>query len=151
MPSLRKYKSDQVITINSDASFSHKLQKGGWACWVSYNGGRIQKAGTFKSPVRNSTDAEIKAVCNAFYYVEKILKDKDIKMVIVNCDNQSVRTVITKREIINSCTESSKALIDYVHKYECVIAKFIKGHQSAYNSRQYVNNWCDVNSRNYLK
>ena len=149
--SSRKYNSDQVITINSDASFHHKMQKGGWACWVSYDNGKIQKSGTFKEPLHNSTDAEIKAVVNAFFYVEKILKNKDIKMVVVNCDNQTVRTIITKREIISSCKESSKALVDYVHKYECVIAKHIKGHQPAYNSRQYVNNWCDVHSRNYLK
>jgi hypothetical protein len=148
---LKKYPPEQVATINCDASFKYDIKKGGWACWISYDGGRILRHGVFKESINDSTEAELKSCCNAFHIIEKLLKDKPIKLVFVNCDNSGVRSIIINKSVTEKYKVEGELLLNHLAKYEQVIALSIKGHQSSSEPRHWVNNWCDKQSRNYLK
>ena len=149
-PEDKVYPGEETLTISCDASFHPKLKKGGYAFWISHYQGSIKRSGTFHEPLLDATEAEIKAVCNAFHFIESKF-GRTIKLVFVNCDNATVRSIIKGKKFSNRYKAVSKTLTKYVRKYELVIAKHINGHRPGYNSRQYVNNWCDEHSRNYLK
>ena len=144
------YPPEQTITINCDASYHPELKKGGYAFWISYSKGSLKHYGTFKKEIKDSTEAELKAVCNAFYYVQKKF-GQSIKMIFVNCDNAFVRAVVEKHVSNKKYKTEIDLLFDYASKYELIIAKKIRGHQKGNSPRQFVNNWCDKYSRNYLK
>lgn len=145
------YPASQSITINCDASYSPLLMKGGWACWISFPEGKIRASGVFKTTISDANEAEIKSLCNALEIIERKFKERDLKLLFINCDNQTTRHIVKTRKIREKFEVESKLLLKYLERYELVITKTIKGHQRGDSPRQFVNNWCDQNSRNYLK
>jgi ribonuclease HI len=144
------YSPEQTVTINCDASYHPKLKKGGWAFWISYSEGSLKHYGVFNKEIKDSTEAELKAICNAFHYVQKRFGES-IKMIFVNCDNEFVRSTIKRRIHSEKYKTETDLLLNYTSKYELIIVKEIRGHQGSNNPRQFVNNWCDKYSRSYLK
>ena len=144
------YPNDKILTINCDASWNPNKSIGGWAFWISHSSGRFKRWGEFKNPVTDSNEAEIKACCNALYFVMSGNNFNALKLIIINCDNSVVRDIINKKKINDRYKAEGNKLLDLCSKYELVIAKVIKGHKTNYNPRQYVNNWCDEYSRKYL-
>lgn len=136
------------LTINTDASFSPITKKGGYGIWIVYRGEKYQYSGGFKGNLEDSTEAELKAVINAFHIISNW--NVQANRVIVNCDNKGVRDFIDgKVSIVKpKYKELVKLLKSYTDKYQMVYSKKIRGHQSGENSpRQYVNNWCDEKAR----
>jgi len=132
------------LTINTDASFSPKTKRGGYGIWICYRDYRHKVSGPFIGPLEDSTEAELKAVVNAFHIISSW--DVEVKRIIVNCDNKMVRDLIDKKfTTINiKYSKLNKLLHEYIEKYPLVYSKKIKGHQRPeLAARYYVNNWCD--------
>jgi ribonuclease HI len=132
------------LTINTDASFSPITKRGGYGIWICYQDKKFQAYGGFKDLLVDSTEAELKAVLNAFHIISSWTVRVD--RVIVNCDNKGVRDFIDQQTFLVKEKYRSlvKTLKEYTNKYPMVYSKKIKGHQDPNTSpRNYVNNWCD--------
>lgn len=137
-------KHNYNLTINTDASFSPTTKRGGYGIWIVYQDKKFQASGGFKDLLVDSTEAELKAVLNAFHIIGswKVRIDR----VIVNCDNKGVRDFVDQKifPVKEKYRPLVKSLKDYTNKYPLVYSKKIKGHQNPTHSpRNYVNNWCD--------
>lgn len=137
------------ITINSDASYFQSKQEGGFGIWIKSDAFTIKVSGKFKGKILDANEAELKALINGFHLLEN--KNLYDKTVVINCDNMTVRNIVNHRRIPKRFISEGTMLIELCKKYKTVYAKRIKGHRSDYNSRQYVNNWCDRASRQHLK
>lgn len=135
-------------TINTDASYNHNKKIGGYGIWIKNDDFNIKVSGQFKSEVNDSNESEIKALINAFYLLEN--KNVFDNIIVVNCDNSVVRGIVNNNVISERFKNEGKLLIEFIKKYKKVYAKNIKGHKSNFNKRQFVNNWCDKASRQYI-
>ena len=79
-----------IITINTDASFSHEHKYGTYAYWIKSDNFCYKGSGIFKDPVTDSTDAESRAVMVAIWILKEAKADFDV--LVLNRDNIGVKT-----------------------------------------------------------
>lgn len=158
-----------IVTINSDASYSNKYKVGTYAYYIVCNQFRYMISGAFKSniyeletaikdrPLRNSTDAECAAICNALYLL-KTNKSKinRITKIIINTDSLSTIKKVNRRakpdSIYYKCLILLRELrLEHNPNSRDSFYKFnhIKSHVSRHNRTpaQHVNNWCDKQAK----
>lgn len=150
-----------LVTINTDASFNHKLKYGAYAFWAISNDFKITKSGIFKRKCISSDDAEVKCIINALKVV--LLAHNGITKVIVNTDSLNAIALLKYdrvhmekymgnnmkmwshiRGAYNKVLHESKnkAVIEFRH---------VKAHTGINDKRSYVNQWCDVEARKLLR
>jgi ribonuclease HI len=144
-----KVENRDIVTINTDASYDCINKTGGYGIWIKSNYFTIKKAGRFKSEILDANEAEIKAVINALHIL--ITNERKFQLVVINCDNQTVRNIIINKSIPKRFEKEGIILLELMQSFKIIRAKRIKGHQNDYNSRQFVNNWCDKASREYKR
>lgn len=146
---VQTYDTSEAVTINTDASFDPILCTGGYGVWIKSDFFTIKRWGQFKGVITDSNEAEIKGIVNALALLKK--NTRKFKLVVINCDNKTAREIIIRRKYNERFRVESEKLLEFLKDYEVVKVKSIRGHKSSYNARQYVNNWCDMNSREYKK
>ena len=146
---MKKYLSSQVVTINTDASYDPIKKVGGWGCWIKSDFFTIKEGGKFRLPINDSNEAEIKALINGFDLLKK--QQVEFKVVVINCDNKTVRDIVNMWKIPERFTVEGNILLKLVMSYPVCYAKEIKSHTKKDTARHWVNNWCDTVARNFTK
>lgn len=141
-----------TITINTDASFSPQTNIGGYAFYIVCDHFKVRKSGKFKNKPKNSLDAEIMAIGNAFHH---LLNRNDLpktKWLIVNTD-----CTYAINSIRNSIPGRSKEVFilwqKLISKVESKKNKFrhVKAHSGKDDARSYVNEWCDKEAKKHMR
>jgi ribonuclease HI len=144
----KRFPSEEIVTVNTDASCDHK-GSGGFGIWIKSNFFTIRKAGKFIGNISDSNEAEIKALVNALHILNQ--NTRKFKVLVINCDNAVVRSIVKTGKIAKRFKVEGEMLLEELKPYDIVISKYIKGHKADYNARQFVNNWCDKASKAYRK
>lgn len=138
-----------TATINTDASHRPGMNLGGYAFWISTDKQRYKSSGLLKGKIIDSTEAELKAVANAFHHLIVNIKPEGLEKVYVNTDCMAVKNLIDSKK---KCSNSGKykevlALIQKLIKGLDVEIRHVKGHKHTNTPRNYVNDWCDNAAR----
>jgi ribonuclease HI len=152
-----------LVTINTDASF--RSGSAGYAFWIVCNAGKIQKAGEIKLKVAGINDAEMMCIANTIHTL-KHSKFKEIEKVIINTDSQisidylsgrsrpkhgsTISNVVdeTYFNMLEVCLKYGKSIREVKHVFEF---RHVKAHSGKKDSRSYVNDWCDKESKKYCR
>jgi ribonuclease HI len=146
------------ITINTDASFHPKHKVGGYAFYIVCDYFKIMKSGMIKSKVSNSWRAEMMALGNAFYCLSKQPELPKVKnKIIVNTDCQHninrlecsiKRTELTRR--VHGLKETVRQKVG-LSNHKMVEMRHVKAHQEVVDAKTWVNNWCDKESKKWMR
>lgn len=150
-----------IITINTDASFNKKHQVGTYAFWITSNLGRIKRSGILHHASADSTQAEMKCICNALYFIatnkEATTAMKDATRVIVNTDSMNAIHLFTdnkravKKYKLNKKSHS-RILEKYLYIKKLFIGKeihfsHVKAHNGTNTPAKWVNDWLDKEAK----
>ncbi len=142
-----------TVTVNTDASFNPEHKLGSYAFWIKSDKGVIQQAGLLKQS-KGSTDAELKCIANALHVLYKADYEK-ITKIIINTDALTVFNQPSRKAPANSPQRivanllrrfRIKYQVNRIHEF-----RHVKAHQEVTNDRQWVNRWCDQESRKVLR
>lgn len=158
-----------IVTINADASYSNKYKVGTYANYIVCNQFRHMVSRPFSSniyeldidisqrPLKNSTDAECAAICNALYFLKS---NKGIigriTKIVINTDSLSTIKKVNRRAKVDSIYYQCLILLrelraDNNPKSKEQFFKFnhIKSHvsKSKRTPAQHVNEWCDKQAK----
>jgi ribonuclease HI len=141
----------RYITINTDASFCGSTKSGGYAFWIKGERIAIKKHGGFKDDVKNSTEAEMRAIANAVFVLLK-RNPKNFNIIIFNTDSkQSIA------HINNPLTDLAKQINNYINQLkevtnaEMIEFRHVKAHSGKADKRSWVNEWCDVKAKEEMR
>jgi len=131
------------ITINTDASFNAEKNTGGYAFWISSNAGTFKKYGGLKH-CKCCTEAEIKAIANALYYMEYNKDLWGISKIFINTDSKNAIRMIGTPNIPRHkrFKNALKKIRETLKKYPNEL-RWVKAHSGIEDSRSYVNRYCD--------
>lgn len=143
------------VTINTDASFNHQGNFGGFAFWIASDQGRIVRKGPLKS-VRSSNEAELQCIANALH---TLLQSglSHIDYIYINSDAKTVfEWVSSKAKKGTAEYVCFKILLQLKEKYGLKDDKFfefrhVKAHLHKKTKRHYVNDWCDKMAKAEMK
>ena len=145
----KRLDKEDVVTVNTDASYEPNRKTGGYGIWIKSNFFTIKKAGQFKGQVNDSNEAEIKALINALHILKK--NPRKFKGLVINCDNAAARDIVNTGRVAERFKEEGNKLKELLKDYKFAKAKVIRGHKDGHNARQWVNNWCDNASKEYRR
>ena len=144
------------FTINTDAS--HYAAHGGvssWACWIKSSHYLIKDAGVFPEGVPNSSVAELLAVEQALFLLDKLIDSQEFLqhqlkngkiLILFNTDSLFTVQALNgniKRKVYSEIIDRVNAL---AARYE-INPRHVKGHTKGTEPRTWVNNWCDKQAR----
>jgi len=129
-------------TLITDASFCPKTRAGGWAVWITFDGGvRCKKAGRFTDKPQHSVMAECRAAMNGL----AIAYARGARDILLQSDCMAVSTMLTQGKWGFKKAKTlhfPNAVITYRH---------VKGHTKNGNARSYVNRWCDAEAGQHMR
>lgn len=124
-------------TVITDASYCPETGAAGWAAWLAFDDGRRMKCfAAFKTYIKNSTVAEIRAACNGLH----IAFGKGATNILLQTDN--LRTVELAL---------SGGLPIKIPEGVTIHARHVKGHTTRTEPRFFVNRWCDRMAKKCMK
>jgi ribonuclease HI len=150
-----------IVTINTDASFSHHHKRGSFAFWIVCNQGRYCQSGLLRDKCDRPEIAEFRCIINAVYTLGK-MQYSGISKVIINTDclnvihliNNDVR-MIRKYKLLqwsgNLVKRYNKARKGALLGDIPVEFRHVKAHVGTGTARQWVNDWCDRAAKNVIK
>lgn len=139
----------KYITINTDASYNHWKNVGGWAIWIAAPTYRIKMSGVFeKSQPATSFLAEAYALANALYILQQKEKNNNRFTLVINTDCKGLITNIQS-------AKKPKEIVRHIRKqlepYNYTM-RHIKAHtRNLSTPRSYINNWCDQQAKLEVK
>jgi ribonuclease HI len=145
-----------IVTINTDASFSHEYKIGTFAFWIVSNEGRVLHCGKLKGDPINSQECETKCILNAIACL-KGLEWKGVSRVIINTDCYSAISLLrNKKKALNKPkTAWAEGLLDKFNLLKKGLGKIefrhVKAHTSNSDARSYVNRWCDEKAKEIMR
>lgn len=141
-----------IVTINTDASFSHRHKIGAFAFWIVCNQGRFCHSGPLKEHCNRAEIAEFRCIINAVHCLGK-QKYTGISKVIINTDCLNVIHLIDNDsaairkyhlnwagDLVKTFNRTMKAAGLTGIPREL---RHVKSHTSTETARQWVNDWCD--------
>ena len=141
-----------IVTINTDASYSHRHKRGSYAFWIISNQGKIARSGMLKRICHRPEVAEFMCIINAIHALS-ISGWVNIEKVVINTDCLNVIHLLVGRnfEIRQYRLGFGK---QYVAKFKQIVnnstlksipknIRHIKSHQEIKTPKQWVNDWCD--------
>jgi len=145
-------KTGGFVTVNTDASYLDETKIGAYAFWIFGNEGKKQAAGVFKSlidPKGGPLVCEILAIGNATYQLELLGYRFDILIINTDCKH-AAEFFCNPHDTGTLATNAAK------HQFKRLIKKmkakfqfrYVPAHASNMEGRGYVNEWCDLASRN---
>lgn len=140
------------ITINTDASFYQEYQVGGYAFWIKCDLFKIQKGGHLKSPILNSTEAEIKCIGNA---IATLLAQKELptaNFLIINTDAKfAINEIKHQQSLLGKQVHSLWQQLIFRLQTKKNEFRHVKAHSGKNDTRSYVNEWCDQEAKKWAK
>lgn len=147
-----------IVTINTDASFTHKFNRGSYAMWIVSNQGRIKKAGMLKQEMKKPWEAEMQAIVNAVFVLRECGWE-GIRKVICNTDclnaihlfQNDVREIRYHSLLNKRSNKIVKRFISVVGPYrEMIEFRHVKAHSGKNDARSYVNEWLDTQAKMHM-
>jgi len=146
------------VTVTTDASFSKKYNFGSYAFWITSNLGRIQRSGVLRDSLADSSQAEMKAICNALFFIFKHQEELYMKATNIYINTDSMNSIhlftgdkkmIRKYHLLNR--KSDKKIFEkfiYIEKLyhlrnKKIIFRHIKAHDGTATPDKYVHDWAD--------
>lgn len=145
------------VTINTDASFSKKHQRGSFAFWIVSNNFKILKSGIIRKKCSRPEIAEFRCIINALH----VLFREDcsmVRLITINTDCLNVIHLVTNnKEAIRKYRLASWGDM-LVHRMDALIRqngyshikiemKHVVSHNGTPDARSYVNDWCDKEAK----
>lgn len=128
-------------TVITDASWCPRSGAGGWAAWITFDGGRrIKQGGAFHRAPANSSEAEMWASLNGV----AIAGRNGATHVLLQTDCM---------DVVHKIKSRNKKAIYFSRKYGVtnVYAKHVKGHTTHVEPRYYCNRWCDKTAKHHMR
>lgn len=138
---------EQLITINTDASYCQKTKIWAYAYWIKWDWFFYKWSGVFKEECKWSTYAEERAVMVAIWILKS--KKRDFDTILVNRDCRGVWYRGELKGILDEYKRELKK--EYWKKKRIVKFIWVKWHSNWETRRQYVNNWCDMRAKGELR
>jgi len=145
-----------IVTINTDASYSHAKNRGTFAFWIVSNSGKIKMSGVLKESVISPTMAEMQCIINALYVTLNNSGWVNIGKIIINTDSLNSIHVLTKNESAikkynlkkyrqcKAYSEFYKLIKDYKGQIEL---RHVRSHNGTDTANKWVNEWCDQEAK----
>jgi ribonuclease HI len=149
-----------IVTINTDASYSHKHNKGSYAFWMVSNEGKICKSGLLKGDSLDPTHAEIKTISNALFHLSNYTGWKGITKVIINTDSMNSIHLLTKNiKAIKKYRIHHEKYKNEIWVFASLVNKLkynieirhVRSHKGTDTARTWVNEWCDQEAKKHLR
>lgn len=141
------------VTLMTDASHCAETGAGGFGFWCVSNRGKLAGGKPFQGKIKDSYEAEMKAVANALNIGIRsgIIASGD--KVLIQLDNAGVIQCITKKKKPRA---DVKHVLEYIFEYardflieiEC---RHVKGHSKKTESRYVSNKHCDRIAKHNMK
>ena len=135
-----------VITINTDASFCPNTKIWGYAYWIKSDNFLYKGWWAFKNTVKNSTDAEIKAISNALFIIW--IQWHNFDYIIINRDSIQANWKALKTE---KHRLKDKLNEQFWFKKRKIEFRHVKAHTEITDARTYVNDWCDKKAKSEMR
>lgn len=129
-------------TVNTDASFCPHTRAGGWAVWISIDGGiKVKKSGMFKDRPRTSTEAELWAIFNGVW----IAASMGVTSILIQGDCKAALAHVTRD------TMQTRQLHKSLPGPVLIRTKHVKAHRDTDTARTWVNEWCDTEAKKWMR
>ncbi len=147
-----------IVTINTDASFTHKFNRGSFAMWIVSNQGRLKQGGMLKQEMKTPWEAEMQAIVNAIY-VLRGLPWINVHRVICNTDclnaihlfQNDVREIRYHSLLNKRSKKIVKRFISVSGPFRGMIEfRHVKAHSGKDDARSYVNEWLDREAKFHM-
>jgi ribonuclease HI len=148
-----------IVTITTDASYSHRHKMGAFAFWIVSNQGRLCQSGPLRTGCTRPQIAEFRCIINAVHALGR-LGWKDITKVIINTDCMDVIHLVNNDSANIQkyrLLEWSGDLVKMFNRtYKStgigapIVMRHVKSHVSTETARQWVNEWCDQAAKKAL-
>jgi len=141
------------LTIQTDASFDHKLGVGGYGWFINSNRGPLAGEGILP-PCESSINGEMMAVVMAVR--EGIEKDKirhtDIMLIQMDCEQAIIRFRDKKYCSGKEDTALVKQFRDFIEVYKLGIEfRHVRAHTGVNDARSKSNEVCDLKAKFHLR
>lgn len=157
MSSREKRKALNCLTINTDASYSHKYKVGTYAFYIVCDLFKIQKSGYFKVKPKSPMDAEMMCMANALATLNAQKELPVVKLIIINSDCLYSFEKIGLKKKNETGRVVAKQLQQVRNKMAfrgVILPKFdfrhVKAHNGTPDARSYVNDWCDREAKKWM-
>lgn len=150
-----------IVTINTDASFSHANRKASYAFWVVSDHGRLCRYGALKGDTISPTHGEFKCIVNALHCLFVYLK-WPVTKVVINTDSMNsiylikndkeniIKYRIVKEQFKEELSAWHNIKGRYVGKKIEIDFRHVKSHTNTDTARSWVNQWCDTKAKEAL-
>ncbi len=145
------------VTINTDASFSRKLQRGAYAFWIVCDEFKLTKHGLLRNKMTRPESAEFMCIINALFLLSQQKTGKKIKKIFINTDCLNVIHICEKDNPkislygIGFLNQFSKHYEKIVKQIGCDVEfRHVKSHTTTEGARNWVNDWCDKKAKESL-
>lgn len=138
------------ITVISDASFEYSTGKGGYAFYVEVGGKEYKMYGAFEDKLTNPTEAEMKCILNALYFIRHKGFKANVIDIITDCEFIAKHMFKKKKGRNRKISDLSNRIKQYLGNIDHKKANFIhvKAHTDEIDSyKKFVNDWCDRMSK----
>lgn len=147
----------RCITINTDASYHVQKKVGGYAFYIVCDLFKIQKGGMFKKHPKNPQEAEMMCMANALHTLLSQKELPETKLIVINSDalysfekiglkkggvGQKVAQILKQVRKATALNGSVYPEYDFRH---------VKAHNGTPDARSWVNNWCDVEAKKWMR
>ncbi len=151
-----------VVTINTDASFSHYHEIGSYAFWIKCDEFNIGKSGLLRKRVSRPEIAEFRCVLNALHTLFIQKTTEKIGFIVVNTDCLNVIHLINNdKEAIQKYRLASwgrylvqtydSLRIKHKHLKTKIEFRHVKAHTDTDTGRNFINDWCDKEAKKHIE
>lgn len=151
IPNLKQF-TVRGITINTDASVHGTKQVGGYAFHIVCDLFKLQQAGVFKSPVKHSTDAEMKSIGNA---IAALLRQPELptcKWVVINTDSKgAISAILQPKNDLSKCINKDLHKLKVRLRCQLISFRHVRAHTKDKNARSLANEWCDIEAKKMMR
>jgi ribonuclease HI len=144
------------FTINTDASHHPQTKVSAWACWIKSYHYKIKDSGLFPEPVENSSVSELMAIEQALILLDKLISHEvflqtrsGIKLYI-NTDSMWTIQALSDNVKRSKHREVAGRIRSLTEGFDIEV-RHVKAHRKVYNSRTWVNKWCDEAAKSLVR
>jgi len=141
------------VTLMTDASHCPKWGAGGYGFWCASDRGKLPGGGALQGVIKDSYEAEMKAVANAMHTSIKAGLIADSDTLLIQLDNLGVVNCING---LNKPRADVAKVLQYIFQLGkqfnlTIKAKHVKGHTNRTENRYVANGHCDERAYKGMK
>lgn len=141
-----------LVTINTDAGFYPRDKVGSYAYWIKSHSLFLRGSGMFKESVHGPAHAELQAIINAVYVLDKS-GFTSISKIVFNRDNIHAHAYKDGNPLqqrlwhdLHALKKKCKSNVSSFYEF-----RHVRAHSEIDSSRKFVNDWCDKECTRQLR